>query len=74
MRLRLQQFAGVRPPSSKDKGGGSAGWEDIAGILHYQDLPFVLEVIRTELIIRRFNDLLAGHFRIEKTRELIAWK
>ncbi len=49
-------------------------WEDIKQVLHYQGLPYVPKVIRSELISRYHNDLLAGHFGIEKTRELIAKK
>ncbi len=50
------------------------GWEDIEHVLHYQGLPYVLKIIRSKLISRHHNDLLAGHFGIEKTRELIARK
>ncbi len=34
----------------------------------------MLEIVRTELISRHYNDPLAGHFRIDKTWELIAQK
>ena len=37
------------------------------GILHHQGLLYVFEIIRTELISRHYNDLIAGHFGIEKT-------
>ena len=50
------------------------GWEDSEGVLHHQGLPYVLEFIRTELISMHHNDLLADHFGIEKTRELVARK
>ncbi len=50
------------------------GWEDIKQVLHYQSLPYVPKVIRSELISRHHDDPLAGHFGIEKTRELIAKK
>ncbi len=43
-------------------------------MLHYQGLPYVPEVIRIELISRHHDDPLAGHFEIDKTRELIARK
>ena len=49
-------------------------WEDSDGILHHQGLPYVPEIIRTELISRHHDDPLAGHFGIEKTRELVARK
>ncbi len=50
------------------------GWEDIEQVLHYQGLPYVPKVIRSELISRHHDDPLVGHFGIEKTRELIARK
>ena len=49
-------------------------WQDIVVVLHYQSVPYVPEIIGTELISRHHNDPLAGHFGIEKTRELIARK
>ncbi len=49
-------------------------WEDIEQVLHYQGLPYVPKVIRSELISRHYDDPLAGHFGIEKTLELIARK
>ena len=49
-------------------------WQDIKGVLHHQGLPYVPEIIRTELISRHHNDPLARHFGIEKTRELVARK
>ncbi len=50
------------------------GSEDIEQVFHYQGLPYVPNVIRSELISRHHDDLLAGHFGIEKTRKLIARK
>lgn len=51
------------------------GWEEgIDGLLQHQGLPNVPEVIREELISRHHDDPLAGHFGIDKTRELIARK
>ncbi len=50
------------------------GWEDIKEVLNYQDLPYVLKVIYSELISRHYNNPLAGYFGREKTQELIAKK
>ena len=50
------------------------GYEKVDRVLHQQGLPFVPEAIRIELISRYHDDPLAGHFGIEKTRELLAWK
>ncbi len=49
-------------------------WENIKQVLHYQGLPYIPKVIHLKLISRHYNDLLAGHFGIEKTRKLIAKK
>ena len=75
MRLRLLKLLKsdaeaqkVRAEELKD------GWEEFDGVLHHQGLSFVPEVIWIELISRHYNDLLAGNFGIDKTRELIGWK
>ncbi len=52
----------------------SEGWKDIEQVLHYQGLPYIMKVIRSELISRHHDDPLAGHFGIEKTCELITRK
>ncbi len=44
------------------------------GVLCHQDLPYVPEIVRTELISRHHDDPLAGHFGSGKIRELIARK
>ena len=49
-------------------------WQDIEGVLHHQGLPYIPEIIRTELISRHHNNPLASHFGIEKTQELVVWK
>ena len=49
-------------------------WQDIDGVLHYQGLLYVPEIIRTKFISRYHDNLFVGHFGIERTRELIAWK
>ena len=43
-------------------------------MLHYQGLPYVPEIIKTELISKHHNDPLAGHFGIEKTQKLFSRK
>ena len=42
--------------------------------MHHQGLLYVFKIIRTELISRYHDDLLASHFGIEKIRELVAKK
>lgn len=44
------------------------------GVLYYQGLPYVPEIIQSELISQHHNNPLTGHFRIEKIRELMAQK
>ncbi len=54
--------------------GLKKSWKEIEEVLHYQSLPHMPEIVRIKLINRHQNDLLAGHFGIDKTRELIAQK
>ena len=53
---------------------GQKSYKEVDGVLHHQGLPFVPKAIRIELISRHYDDLLAGHFGIEKTRKLLARK
>ena len=55
-------------------GGLPEGWKEVEGVLQYQGLPYVLEIIRSEVINRHHDDPLVGHFSIDKTRELVGWK
>ncbi len=43
-------------------------------MLHHQGQLYVSEIVKTELISRYHDNLLAGYFGIDKTRELIARK
>ena len=75
MKLRLVELRAEDSQARKirtEKLGGN--WEDSDGILHHQGLPYIPEIIRTELISRHHNDLLADYFGIEKTQELVARK
>ena len=72
MRLRLQELQ--ETDSKAQELRMKDGYQDIDGVLHHQGLPFVPEAIRMELISRHHDDPLAGHFGIEKTRELLARK
>ena len=51
-----------------------SNYEEIDRVLHHQGLPFVPEAIWTELISQHHDDPLAGHFSIDKTRELVGRK
>ncbi len=48
--------------------------EDIEEVLHYESFSYVPKVIHSELISKHHNNLLAGHFDIKKTQELIVKK
>ena len=52
MRLRLSELQELDPEAQelKSKEELSDGWEDINGVLHHQELPFVSEIIQTKLI------------------------
>ena len=74
MSLRLAELQKSDDEAQKIQAKSLDGYEDVDGMLHYQELPFMPEIIRTELISRHHNNLLAGHFGINKTRELIGRK
>ena len=52
----------------------SEGWEDVEGVLQFQGLPYVLEVICSEVLSCHYNDPLVGHFGIDKTKKLVGRK
>ena len=81
MRLRLyelqakdEQARKLRADQQPNQQLSQQGWDNIDSVLHYQGLPYVPEIIRTELISRHHDNPLADHFGIEKTRKLIAQK
>ena len=76
MRLRLSELQELDQEAQELKSMEQLpdSWEDINGILHNQGLPFVPEVIRIELISRHHDGHLAGHFGIDKTKNLVGRK
>ena len=76
MRLRLSELQDNDEKARLFR--GSAGlledWEDVKGVLQYQGLPYVPAIICFEMISCHYNDPLAGHFDIDKTRELVGRK
>ncbi len=60
--------------SIREQGLNDDSEEDADGVLHYQGLPYIPEVIRMKLISRYHDNPLAGHFGIHKIRELITRK
>ena len=47
-------------------------YEEVDGVLHYQGLTFVLEVIQTELISRHHNDQLADISELTRQKSYLA--
>ncbi len=75
MRMRLPELQDDDKEAKKLRSEGlPEGWEEIEQVLHYHGLPYIPKVICSELISRHYNNPVAGHFGIEKTRELIARK
>ena len=58
----------------RNSAGLPEGWEDVEGVLQFQGLPYVPEIICSKVINCHHDDLLAGHFGIDKTRELVGQK
>ena len=75
MRLRLPELQDEDEEAKVLRAGGlPEGWEEVEGVLQYQGLPYVPEIIRSKVISRHHDDPLAGHFGIDKTRELAGRK
>ena len=49
-------------------------WKDVEGVFQFQELSYVPETIRSEVISCHHNDSLARYFDIDKTRELVGRK
>ena len=50
------------------------GYKKIDGVLHYQGLPFVSEIIWIKLISWHHSNLLIRHFGINKTKDFVGQK
>ena len=76
MRLRLFELQENDGETKLFRGvaGLPEGWKDVKGILQYQGLSYVPEIIRSEVISCHHDDPLAWHFGIDKTRELVGRK
>ena len=72
MRLRLPELQDEDKEAKAVKAIGlPEDWEDVEGVLQYQRLIYVPEIIRSKVISRHHNDPLTGHFGISKTKELV---
>ena len=76
MRLRLSELQENDEEAKLFRGaaGLPEGWKDVERVLQYQGLPYIPEIIRSEVISRHHNDPLAGDFGIDKARELVGRK
>ena len=75
MRLRLVELQAENDQARKIRAEKlGRNWEDSDEILFHQSLPYISEIIKTELISRYYNDQLAGYFGIKKMQELVARK
>ena len=73
--MRLQELQDGDKHARKLRAGQlTKDWQDLDGVLYHQGLPYVPKIIQAELISRHHDYPLAGHFGIEKTRELVARK
>ena len=74
MSLRLAKLQKSDNKAWKIQAEGLDEYKDVDRVMHHQGLAFISEIIRTKLISRHHNKLLAGHFSIDKSRELISRK
>ena len=76
MRLQLSKLQENDKEAKYLRGsiGLPKAWKDINGVLQYQRLLYVPEIIRSKVISCHYNDPLTGHFGIDKTEELVGWK
>ena len=72
MRLRLQELQETN--SEAQELGFKEGYKEVKEVLYHQGLPFVPKTIWIKQIRRYHNDVLASHFGIKKTCELLARK
>ena len=72
------QLSGLQDNNKEAKmlraGGLPEGWEDVEGVLQYQGLSYMPEIICSKVISRHHDDSLVEHFGINKTRGLVGRK
>ena len=75
MRLRLPELQDEDEEAKTLSAAGlPEGWKEVEGVLQYQRLPYISEIICFKVISRHHDDPLAGHFGIDKIRELVGQK
>lgn len=71
MSLRLSKLQKSDAKAWKIKAKGLDGYKEGNRVLHHQWLQFVLKFIKIGLASRHYDNSLAWHFNINKTRELV---
>ena len=74
MRLRLAKVQESDKEAQRIRTEGLNRYKELDGVLYHQGLPFVPEVIWTEIISWHHDDPLAEHFGIDKTKDLVGRK
>lgn len=74
MRLRLQKLQEENIKKQKIRAEKYENWKKIDKIFYHQSLLCIFKLIKINLISRQHNDLLAIHFSIKKTQELVGKK
>ena len=72
MRLRLAGLQESDKEAWKIRIEGLDGYKELNRVLYYQRLLFVPEDIWTKIISQYYNNLLAKHFGINKTKKLVS--
>ena len=76
MRLRLSELQENDEEAKLFRGSARLleGWKNVERVVQYQELPYVPAIIRSKVISRHHDNCLAGHFGIDKTKELVGRK
>ena len=76
MRLRLSELQENDEEAKllRSSAGLPESWKDVEGVLQFQGLAYFPEIIRSKVLSCHHNGVLAEHFGIDKTRELVGRK
>lgn len=66
------KIAKKRSRGHRDLANNAQKLEDQENSLYYQSLLYMSEIIKHKVISKHYNNPLASHFGIEKTKELVA--
>ena len=71
MRLRLVELQESNKEAQRIRAEGLNGYKELDRVMYHQELLFVPKAIWTEIISQHHNNLLVGHFSINKTKDLV---